>query len=84
MALTQKCKQCTTTGKNLKAIIPRHKYVDLPTLSEPNEQVQLDFAGPITHDNKDTNVLVTIDRYFRYPHAETYNNRYTETAIKYL
>ena len=44
----------------------------------------MDFAGPITNNNKDTYRLVTIDRYSRYPHAETYNNCDTDTAISYL
>ena len=44
----------------------------------------MDFAGPITNNNKDTYILVTIDRYSRYPHAETYNNCDTDTAISYL
>ena len=46
--------------------------------------IQMDFAGPITKNNRDTYILVTIDRYSRYPHAETYNNCDTDTAINYL
>ena len=84
VALAQRCKQCTKTGKNLKPIISKNKHASLPTLSEPNEEIQMDFAGPITNNNKDTYILVTIDRYFRYPHAETYNNCDTDTAISYL
>ena len=44
----------------------------------------MDFAGPITNNNKDTYILITIARYSRYPHAETYNNCDTDTAISYL
>ena len=44
----------------------------------------MDFAGPITNNNRDTYILVTIASYSRYPHAETYNNCDTETAISYL
>ena len=75
VALAQRCKQCTRTGKNLKPIIP--KNVELPPLSEPNK-VQMDFAGPITI-NRDIYILVTIDRYSRYPHAETYTNCDTDS-----
>ena len=49
VALAQKCKQLTKTVQNLKAIILK-KCVDL-TLSEPNEEVQMDFAGPIANHN---------------------------------
>ena len=84
VALAQRCKQCTKTGKNLKPIIPKNKYTDLPPLSEPNAEIQMDFAGPLTYNNKDTHILVTVDRYSRYPHAEICNNCDTDTAINYL
>ena len=80
----QRCKQCSKTGKNLKSIIPKNKDVALPLLSEPNEEVQIDIAGPLTNNNRDTYILVTIDRYSRYPHAETYTNCDTETTLSYL
>ena len=84
VALAQRCKQCTRSGKNLKPIIPKNKHVELQQLSEPNEEVQKDFAGPITNNNRDIYILVTIDRYSRYPQAETYTNCDTEIAISYL
>ena len=40
----------------------------------------MDFAGPITNNNRDTYILVTIDRYI----TETYINCDTETALSYL
>ena len=82
--VARRCKQCTRTGKNLKPIIAKNKQVELPPLSEPNEEVQMDFTGPITNDNRDTYILVTIDRYSRYPQAETYTNCDPETIISYL
>ena len=81
MALAQKRRQCTKTGKNLTAIIPKNEYVDLPLLSERKEDVQMDFAGP---NNKDTYTLVTMDRCFRYSQAKTYINCDTETVLTYL
>ena len=44
----------------------------------------MDFAGPLTNSNKDTYILVTVDRYSRYPHAEIYKNCDKDTAINYL
>ena len=38
---------CIRKGKNLKLIAPKKSLGILPKLSEPNEEVQLDFAGPI-------------------------------------
>ena len=37
VALAQRCKQSTKTGKNLKPIIPKNKHTSLPTPSEPND-----------------------------------------------
>ena len=64
--------------------MPKNKYTELPPPTEPNEEIQMDFVGPLTNNNKDTYILVTVDRYSRYPHAEIYNNCDTDTAINYL
>ena len=84
LALAQKFNQCTKTGKNLKPINPKNKYVDLLLQSKQTAEVQMDFAGPITNNNRDSYILVTKDRYSRYPHAEVHNNCDTETALTYL
>ena len=59
---------------------------DLPKLNEPNEEIQMDFAGPIPYKNSTQNnyILVPVDRLSRFPHAETFHNCDTETAIDYL
>ena len=46
----------------------------------------MDFAGPMPFKNKTQNnyILVTVDRLSRFPHAETFNNCDTNTAIEYL
>ena len=46
----------------------------------------MDFAGPIPFkDNIQSNyILVKVDRLSRYPHAETFNNCDTKTAIDYF
>ena len=58
----------------------------LPKLSEPNEEVQLDFAGPIPFREHKQNyyILVSVDRLTRYPHAQVFKDCDTETALKYL
>ena len=45
--LAQRCKPCTFIGKNLKSIIPKNKHTNLNNLQEPNEEVQIDYTGPI-------------------------------------
>ena len=41
------CIQCIKAGANLKVILGTNKTAKLPILSEPNEEVDLDFAGPL-------------------------------------
>ena len=82
----QSCQDCIKNGKNLKAIHTKSQLGSLPPLSEPNEEIQMDFAGPIQfREHKDDYfILVTVDRLTRYPHAKVYKNCDTETALKYL
>ena len=86
MAQAQSCKHCIEKGKNLKPIITKNNLGILPNLVEPNEEIQIDFAGPIPYkDNTKNNyILVSVDRLSRFPHAETFNNWDTNTTIEYL
>ena len=85
VTLTQNYQPCIKIGKNLKPIIPKSKIAHLPPLKEPNEEIQLDFAGPKTDEQqKDSYILASVDRCLRYPHAKVYHNCDTDTAIEYL
>ena len=45
----------------------------------------MDFAGPVLDKkNKELDILASVDRYSRYPHAKVYHNCDAETAIDYL
>ena len=52
--MAQNCKHCTEQGKNLRPIIgKKHSFLMEPVV-EPNEKVQLDFAGPLPDElNRD-------------------------------
>ena len=83
--IARRCKPCTMIGKNLKSVIPKSKHTNLNlNLQEPNEEVQIDFTGPISDNNKDSHILVSVDKYPRYSHAKAYQICNTETAIEYL
>ena len=43
----EKCRECTLFGKNLKPASTFNTAKSLPVLSGPNQELQLDFAGPI-------------------------------------
>ena len=40
-------KACTGFGENLKPIVPANKFKPLTPCVEPNQEIQIDFAGPI-------------------------------------
>ena len=57
------CSECTKTSKNLRSIIPNSQISELPPLLEPNEELNLDFAGPLdSHWCTKNNTLLCIDR----------------------
>ena len=64
----EKCRECTLYGKNLKPAKSFHTAQTLPTLSGPNQKLQLDFVGPIL-DDKGSKIflLVAIDRFSKFP-----------------
>ena len=51
----ENCRQCLDQGKNLKPIKPKLELGVMPKLSEPNEDLQMDFAGPLL----DTKIIIT-------------------------
>ena len=85
-AKAQACRHCTDKAKNLKAVLPKTQLGSQPNLVEPNQEIQMDFAGPIPFKENTQNnyILVTADRLSRYPHAVTFHNCDTEKAINYL
>ena len=43
----EKCEPCRKFGKNLKTLTSKAGYENLEPLTCPNEELQLDFGGPI-------------------------------------
>ena len=78
--------ECTKQGKNLNSILPKQDSGTLPLLSEPNEELQMDFAGPILFKNYTDNyyILVSVDRFSRFPTAQVCKNCDVSTAIEYM
>ena len=57
--MAQGCRQCTQQGKDLKPIIGKQHSFQMEPVVEPNEEVQLDFAGSLPDElNKDAYKLV--------------------------
>ena len=65
---TDTCPSGRVSGKNIVTQILSTEKNNLEILTEPNQEIQLDFAGPIKSKTRgDVYILVTVDR-FRKPH----------------
>ena len=60
LAKASECKACTDIGKNLKTVIPHRKWTPLPKCSEPNDEIQIDFGGPILNEKGIEQYFITI------------------------
>ena len=52
------CILCKMSGKDIKPNLHRTEKKQLPALSKPNEEIQLDFVGPITEKNQRFYILL--------------------------
>ena len=85
LAKASDCKGCTEIGKNIKTVIPHRKWTPLPKCSEPNDEIQIDFGGPILNEKGIEQYFITsIDRYSKYPTAEIVNKASGQKVIKFL
>ena len=83
--LCKDCPQCTKFGKNLKANVSFNSSKPLPLLLGPNEELQLDYAGPLLDSfGNSIYILVAIDRYSKYPSAMITRSTGGRKIIKFL
>ena len=69
-------------GKNLKPILGKKMSFQMEPVVEPNEEVQLDFAGSLPDElNRDAYILVAIDKW---PTAKVVSNTTADIAIKFM
>ena len=66
--LAEECRSCTRYDMNVKYIIPKNESKPLPLLTQPGQELQLDYAGPL-EDKKGNKIylLTAIDRYSKIP-----------------
>ena len=64
------CKSCTASGKNLKFVIPAKQFKAHTPCIVPNQEIQINFAGPINYEKEhEIYILTCIDRFSKYPSA---------------
>ena len=76
---------CTRYGKNAKYVISKNASKPLPLLSQPGQELQLDYAGPLK-DTKGKNIylLVAIDRYSKFPAVKISKSTGGKSSVKFL
>ena len=78
------CKPCTDIGKNLKPVVPASNWKLLLNCSEPNEEILIDFGGPITNEkDQDIHFLACIDRFSKYRTVEVFEKANGPNVIKF-
>ena len=79
------CKSCTAIGKNLKSVIPAKQFKAHTLCIVPNQEIQIDFAGPINNENEhEIYILTCIDRFSKYPSAELVDIANSSNVIRIL
>ena len=78
------CVPCKMAGKNIKPNIPSTEKNQLPPLNKPNEEIQLDFIGPITEKNRRFYILHSMDRFSKWPAASFCESTKSQTAVNFL
>ena len=79
------CKPCTDIGKNIRPVVPASKWKPLLNCSERNEEIQIDFGGPITNEkDHDIHFLACIDHFSKYPTVEVVDKANGPNVIKFL
>ena len=79
------CSECRAAGKNFKCIKSQKEFGTLPQGNQPNEEVSLDFAGPIQNANIKTKyLLVSVDIHSGWPDAPFLPNPTADKGIEFL
>ena len=85
LAKTFDCTPCTEIGKNLKPIVPKSKWNPHKACQEPNEEIQIDFGGPIKIDqDRDVYFLTCNDRYSKYPTVRIFEKNNGANVVNFL
>ena len=83
--LAEECRSCTRYGKNVKYLISKNASKPLPLLTQPGQEVQLDYAGPIENQKgKKIYLLVAIDRFSKFPSVKVTKSTSGKCTVKFL
>ena len=80
------CTACLASGKNLKYQLPSKYYGKLGKLTEPGQEIQIDFTGKL-HNQKihgDVQILIAVDRFSKWPTVKICKTAETKEVIQFL
>ena len=86
-AIQKKCESCIlckVSGKNFKLNIPSTEKNNLLRLDNPDEEIQLNFIGPITVDNRQFHILLSMVRFSKWLAASFCTSTDGQAAINFL
>ena len=80
------CTACLASGKNLKYQLPSKHYGKLGTLTEPGQEIQIDFTGKLHNQNLpgDVQILIAVDRFSKWPTVKICKTTKTKEVIQFL
>ena len=80
------CIACLSSGKNLKYQIPKNENGKLKILTEPGQEIQIDFTGKLHNKklNGESQLLIAIDRFSKWPTVKICKTIETKEVINFL
>ena len=83
---TKNCVACMASGKNLNYQLPKNNFGKLKTLTEPGQEIQIDFNGKLNHKklNGEHQILIAIDRFSKWPTAKICKSSETKEVLTFL
>ena len=80
------CTACSATGKNLEYQFPKNQYGKLEKLSEPGQELQIDFTGKLHVKNwkGEPQILIAIDRFSKWPTAKFCKTSETKEVMSFV
>ena len=80
------CIACLSSGKNLKYQIPKNESGKLKTLTEPGQEIQIDFTEKLHNKqfNGEKQLLIAVDRFSKRPTVKIYKTSEANEVIDFL
>ena len=80
------CIACLASGENLKYQLPKNHYGKLKKLTEPGQEIQIDFTGKLQNKriNGDVQILVAVDRFSKWPTVKICKTAETKEVLNFL